>query len=116
MIFMQIKGREVYQQAVRRIVEAVTDCLTRCNLTLDDVRMVISHQMNARIIESAAKRLGLPDEKVFVNIQNYGNTSAASVPNAFDECMTQGNLKKGDIVILVAFGAGVTWGANVIEL
>jgi 3-oxoacyl-[acyl-carrier-protein] synthase-3 len=116
LIFMQIKGREVYQQAVRRIVEAVTDCLTHCNLTLDDVDMFISHQMNARIIESAAKRLNLPDEKVFVNIHNYGNTSAASVPIAFDECMRQGRVKKGDIVLFVAFGAGVTWGANVIEL
>ncbi len=116
MIFMQIKGREVYQQAVRRIVEAVTECMTRCNLTVNDVKMVVSHQMNARIIESAAKRLELPDDKVFVNIHNYGNTSAASVPIAFDECMRQGNLKKGDIVILVAFGAGVTWGANVIEI
>lgn len=116
MIFMQIKGREVYQQAVRRIVEAVTECLNRCDLTLDDVKMVISHQMNARIIESAAKRLDLPDEKVFVNIHNYGNTSAASVPIALDECMRQGKLNKGDIVILVAFGAGVTWGANVIAI
>lgn len=116
LIFMQIKGREVYQQAVRRIVEAVTECLTQCNLTLNDIKMFISHQMNARIIESAAKRLELPDEKVFVNIQNYGNTSAASVPIAFDECMRQGKLKKGDLFILVAFGAGVTWGANVIEL
>ncbi|MCU0917272.1 MAG: ketoacyl-ACP synthase III [Planctomycetes bacterium] len=115
-VYMQIKGREVYQQAVRRIIEAVTDCLEHCGLTLDDVAMVISHQMNARIIESAAKRLNLPDEKVFINIQNYGNTSAASVPIAFDECVRQGRVKKGDIIILVAFGAGVTWGANVIEL
>ncbi len=116
MTLMQIKGREVYQQAVRRIVEAVTDCLEHCRLTLDDVSMMISHQMNARIIESAAKRLNLPDEKVFVNIQDYGNTSAASVPIAFDECMRQGRVKKGDVVILVAFGAGLTWGANVIEI
>jgi 3-oxoacyl-[acyl-carrier-protein] synthase-3 len=114
-VFMQIKGREVYQQAVRRIVDAVTDCLEHCHLTLNDIAMVISHQMNARIIESAAKRLNLPDEKVFINIQNYGNTSAASVPIAFDECVRQGKVKKGDIVIFVAFGAGVTWGANVIE-
>ncbi len=114
-VFMQIKGREVYQQAVRRIVDAVTECLERCRLTLDDVALVISHQMNARIIESAAKRLNLPDGKIFINIQNYGNTSAASVPIAFDECVRQGRLKKGDIVIFVAFGAGVTWGANVIE-
>ncbi len=115
-VFMQIKGREVYQQAVRRIVDSVTDCLNRCNLTLDDVKMVVSHQMNARIIESAAKRLGLPDEKVFVNISQYGNTSAASVPIAFDECVRTGRIQKGDVFIFVAFGAGVTWGANVIEL
>ncbi|MCX5644455.1 MAG: ketoacyl-ACP synthase III [Phycisphaerae bacterium] len=114
-VYMQIKGREVYQQAVRRIVDAVTDCLEHCGLTLDDVAMVISHQMNARIIESAAKRLNLPEEKVFINIQNYGNTSAASVPIAFDECVRHSKIKKGDIVIFVAFGAGVTWGANVIE-
>jgi len=115
-IYMEIKGREVYQQAVRRIVESVNDCLKQCNLSMDDVAMVISHQMNARIIESAAKRLELPDEKVFINITKYGNTSAASVPIAFDDCMRQGKLKEGDIVIFVAFGAGLTWGANVIRL
>ena len=71
--------------------------------------------MNARIIESAAKRLKLPDEKVFVNIAQYGNTSAASVPIAFDECVRTGRLKKGDLFVFVAFGAGVTWGASVIE-
>jgi len=114
-IFMEIKGREVYQQAIRRIVETVTECLEHCNLTLDDIKMVISHQMNARIIESAAKRLNLPDEKVFINIDHYGNTSSASVPLALDECIRTGKIKRGDIVILVAFGAGLTWGANVIE-
>jgi len=114
-IFMQIKGREVYQQAIRRIVETVNDSLDACGLTLDDIAMVISHQMNARIIESVAKRLELPDEKVFINISEYGNTSAASVPIAFDECVRAGRIKRGDIVILVAFGAGLTWGANVLE-
>jgi len=114
-IYMQIRGREVYQQAIRRIVETVTDCLDHCNLTIDDIAMLISHQMNARIIESAAKRLNLPDEKVFVNINEYGNTSAASVPIAFDECVRKGKIKRGDVVILVAFGAGLTWGANVIR-
>ncbi|HUV67240.1 MAG TPA: beta-ketoacyl-ACP synthase III [Sedimentisphaerales bacterium] len=113
-IYMQIKGREVYQQAIRRIVETVNECLHACDLTLDDVAMIISHQMNARIIESASKRLGLPDEKVFININEYGNTSAASVPIALDECARTGKLKRGDIMILVAFGAGLTWGANVI--
>jgi len=114
-IYMEIKGREVYQQAVRRIVEAVTECMNHCGLSVDDIRMVISHQMNARIIESAAKRLKLPSEKMFLNIAEYGNTSAASVPIAFDECIRGGKIKRGDIVIFVAFGAGLTWGANVIQ-
>jgi len=115
MIYMQIKGREVYQQAIRRIVETVESSLKACDLTLDDIGMMISHQMNARIIESVAKRLELPDEKVFINISEYGNTSAASVPIAFDECARTGIIKRGDIIILVVFGAGLTWGANVLE-
>ncbi len=114
-IFMQINGRQVYQQAIRRIVETVTNCLEHCNLTMDDISMMISHQMNARIIESASKRLNIPREKVFVNINEYGNTSAASVPIAFDECVRKGRIKRGDIIILVAFGAGLTWGANIIK-
>jgi 3-oxoacyl-[acyl-carrier-protein] synthase-3 len=114
-IYMEIKGREVYQQAVRRIVETVNHCLEHCKLSIDDISMVISHQMNARIIESAAKRLKLPAEKVYLNITDYGNTSAASVPIAFDECVRAGRIKRGDIVLFVAFGAGLTWGANVIE-
>ncbi len=114
-IYMEIHGREVYQQAVRRIVEAVNECLDKCNLTVDDVAMIISHQMNARIIESASKRLGVTKEKMFINIDEYGNTSAASVPLAFDECYRKGKIKKGDKVIFVAFGAGLTWGAAVIQ-
>jgi len=115
-IYMEINGREVYQQAIRRIIEAVNECLEVCDLTIDDIAMVISHQMNARIIESAARRLALPREKVFLNIADYGNTSAASVPIAFDECFRSGRVKRGDIVIFVAFGAGLSWGANVILL
>ena len=113
--YMQINGRQVYQQAIRRIVETVTNCLEYCDLTMDDISMMISHQMNARIIESASKRLNIPREKVFVNINEYGNTSAASVPIAFDECVRMGKVKRGDIIILVAFGAGLTWGANLIQ-
>jgi 3-oxoacyl-[acyl-carrier-protein] synthase-3 len=115
-VFMEIKGREVYQLAVRRLVEVVNECLEKCHLTTDDVAMIIPHQMNARIIESVAKRLELPDEKMFVNINEYGNTSAASIPIAFDQCLRQGKLKKGDMVIFAAFGGGLTWGANVIRL
>ena len=115
-IYMQIKGREVYQQAVRRIVETVNESLKACNLSAGEIAMLISHQMNARIIESAAKRLNLPGEKVFLNIAEYGNTSAASVPIAFDQCIREEKIKRGDIVIFVAFGAGLAWGANVIQL
>jgi 3-oxoacyl-[acyl-carrier-protein] synthase-3 len=115
MVYMEIHGREVYQQAIRRIVETVKECLEKCKLTVDDVKMVVSHQMNARIIESSAKRLKLPPEKYFLNIQEYGNTSSASVPLAFDQAVREGKIKRGDIVILVAFGAGLTWGANVIR-
>ncbi len=115
-IYMEINGRQVYQQAIRRIVETVIDCLKVCDLRLDDIKMLISHQMNGRIIESAAKRLNLPEEKVFINIAEYGNTSAASVPIAFDDCVKQGKIKTGDIIIFVAFGAGLTWGANVVRL
>jgi 3-oxoacyl-[acyl-carrier-protein] synthase-3 len=114
-IYMQINGREVYQLAVRKIVETIEDCMANCNLSTDDIGLVIPHQMNARIIESVAKRLKLADEKVFMNIDKYGNTSAASIPIALDECIRQGKIKKGDIVLLVAFGGGLTWGANVIE-
>jgi len=116
LIYMSIRGREVYQQAVRSIVESVENCLEACHLTLDQIKMIVPHQMNARIIESAAKRLELPDDKVFVNIANYGNTSAASVPLAFDDCRRTGRLQQGDIVMFVAFGAGLTWGASVVRL
>ncbi len=114
-IYMQIKGREVYQQAIRRIVQTVEESLKACNMSLDDIKMLISHQMNARIIESAAKRLNLPDEKVFININEYGNTSAASVPIALDDCIRKGKIQRRDIIILVAFGAGLTWAASIIE-
>lgn len=115
MVYMHINGREVYQLAVRRIVEMVTDCVDKCSLNIDDVNLFIPHQMNARIIESAGKRLNLDMNRVFINIDKYGNTSAASIPIALDECARSGRINKGDILLLVAFGAGLTWGANLIE-
>lgn len=114
-IYMNINGREIYQLAVRRIVELVHDCLDKCDLTKEEINMFIPHQMNARIIESVAKRLKLADENVFINIAKYGNTSAASIPIALDDCLKEGKIKSGDIVLLAAFGAGLTWGANVIQ-
>lgn len=114
-VFMTINGREIYQLAVRRIVELVDDCMEKCNLSTRDINVFIPHQMNARIIESVAKRLDLPDGSVFINIDKYGNTSSASIPIALDECRRQGSINPGDIVLTVAFGAGLTWGANVIQ-
>ncbi len=115
-MFISIRGREIYQQAVRQIVDCVKESLEKCDLSIDDVHMLIPHQMNARIIESAAKRLKLPDEKVFVNIDRYGNTSSASIPIALHECRKSGALHPGDVVVFVAFGAGLTWGANVVRM
>ena len=114
--YMKINGREVYQLAVRRIVEMVRDCLENCNLNVEDIKVCIPHQMNARIIESSAKRLKLRDDQIFINIHKTGNTSAASIPIAFDEYLRTGEAKKGDIIVLVAFGAGLTWGASIFRL
>ena len=113
---MFINGREVYHTAVRRIVELVNECLEKCDLDIDDIAMFIPHQMNARIIESVGKRLKFTDDRIFINIDKYGNTSAASIPIALDECRQLGRLKSGDIILLVAFGGGLTWGANVIQV
>lgn len=114
-VFMKINGREIYQLAVRKIIEMVNECLEKCDLKITDINMFIPHQMNARIIESVSKRLKLSDENTFINIEKYGNTSSASIPIALDECYRQEKIKSGDIVLLVAFGGGLTWGANIIE-
>lgn len=116
MVYMNIQGREVYQLAVRRIVELVNECLEKCDLSVEQIKLFIPHQMNARIIESVGKRLNFTDEQIFINIDKYGNTSAASIPIALDECRKTGKLTRGDIILLVAFGGGLTWGANVIQL
>ena len=116
LVFMDINGREVYHTAVRRIVELVNECLEKCRLQVEDIAMFIPHQMNARIIESVGKRLRFTDDRIFINIDKYGNTSAASIPIALDECCRSGKVKGGDIVLLVAFGGGLTWGANVVQL
>jgi 3-oxoacyl-[acyl-carrier-protein] synthase-3 len=116
MVKMYINGREVYHTAVRRIVELVNECLEKCDLDVEDIAMFIPHQMNARIIESVGKRLKFTEDRIFINIDKYGNTSAASIPIALDECRREGRLKPGDIILLVAFGGGLTWGANVIQL
>ncbi len=116
MIYMRINGREIYQLAVRRIVEMIEEVYQVCSLCNDDIAMIIPHQMNLRIMESTAKRLNLPMDKMYMNIEKYGNTSAASIAIALDEALQNGCVKSGDLIILVAFGGGVTWGVNLVRL
>ena len=114
--YMIIRGRETYQLAVRRIVDLVQQAYQVCGICNDDIKMIIPHQMNARIIESVIKRLAIPAAKMYVNIDKYGNTSSASIAIALDEAIEKGALEEGDLVVLVAFGAGLTWAINVIRL
>ncbi len=108
-------GREVYKFAVHAMGESAVRALDKCNLSGDDVDLLVPHQANIRIIESAAKRLGMPMERVFLNLQNYGNTSAASIPLALSEAKRDGHLKRGDTVVVVGFGAGLTWASGVLK-
>jgi 3-oxoacyl-[acyl-carrier-protein] synthase-3 len=113
--FIKMEGREVFKFAVRIMGEACTKVLSMCGMTPADVDLFIPHQANVRIIDSAANRVGIPSEKVFVNVDKYGNTSGASIPLAIDEAYRAGKLKKGDTFVTVGFGAGLTWAAAVIE-
>lgn len=108
---IHMNGPEVFKFAVRSMPDAAIDSLARAGLKPEDVDLLIPHQANLRIIEAARRRLGLPPEKVFVNIEKYGNISGASIPVALTEAEEQGVLKEGSIVVLTAFGAGYTWGA-----
>jgi 3-oxoacyl-[acyl-carrier-protein] synthase-3 len=113
--FITMQGGEVFKLAVKSMADAAEEALREAGLGLNDMAIMIPHQANLRIIEGVAKRLHFPMEKVFVNIQRYGNTSAASVPIALAEAAAAGRLRRGDKVLLVAFGGGFTWGASVLE-
>jgi len=113
--YMQIKGREVYKFAVTRFAELIEDAMRKCELTPDRIGLIVPHQVNQRIIDSAMEKLGLPPEKAFVNIDKYGNTSAASIPIALDEAWRAGRIRRDDIIIMVAFGAGLTWANAVVR-
>jgi len=113
--FIHLRGREVFNLAVRKIVEVVDQCLGACGLAHRDVALLIPHQMNLRIIRASAERLEIPMERVFVNIDRYGNTGAATVPIALHEAHEQGQLQRGDIVVLVTFGGGLTWSGAVLR-
>jgi 3-oxoacyl-[acyl-carrier-protein] synthase-3 len=110
-----MNGREVFKHAVRGMCESSEQALLDANLTRDDIHLVVPHQANVRIIESLAKRLEIPPERVFVNIERYGNTSAASIPIALYEAVEQGRLHPGDNVLLTAFGGGLSWASAVLR-
>ncbi|MDS1029908.1 beta-ketoacyl-ACP synthase III [Bacillota bacterium LX-D] len=113
--YIRMNGNEVFKFAVKIMSEASLKVLEKCGKTKDDLDFLIPHQANIRIIEAARKRLNLPPEKVYVNLDRYGNISAGSIPVALDEAVKEGKINKGDLVLLVAFGAGLTWGACVLE-
>ena len=113
--FIKMEGNEVFKNAVKGMERAIDTALLKAGLKYEDVSLVIPHQANIRIIESIAKRMKLPPEKVFINLEKYGNTSSASIPIAMSEAYASGRLKKGDILVITAFGAGLTMGAAVIK-
>ncbi len=109
-------GSEVLKFAVRMMAKATNAVLEKAGLTIDDIDMIVPHQANIRIIDGAVKRLGIDKSKVFVNIEKYGNMSSACIPIALCEAINEGKIKKGDTVVLVGFGGGLTWGAAVIRM
>jgi len=115
MHFFKMKGNELFKVAVRSMSDISAEMIAAAGLTLDDIDVVIPHQANQRITDAVAERLGVPSEKVISNIAMHGNTSAASIPIAMDECIQSGRIKKGSTVLLTAFGGGVTWGGTVIK-
>ncbi len=113
--YMLMAGQEVFKHAVRAMEKAVKKLLEKENVSVDDISLMIPHQANIRILKKLMSRLGISQEKVFINVQKYGNTSAASIPIALDEANREGLLKKGDIVLLCSFGGGFTWGAGLLK-
>ena len=112
---MQMDGSKVYRKAIKTFEGLLTDTVKRCGLTLDDIDTFIFHQANLRIIKQVISRLGIPEEKVPVTITRTGNTSSASIPITLDQLVREGKIKKGDNVLLAAFGGGLTWGAAILR-
>lgn len=112
---MYMNGRAVYKFAVQKFVDLASRAVAKAGMTLNDVSLLVPHQVNLRIIESACERLNFPLDKAVINIHKYGNTSAASIPTAFDEAFRAGRIKRGDIILMVAFGGGLTWGSLLIR-
>jgi 3-oxoacyl-[acyl-carrier-protein] synthase III len=115
MHFFKMKGNELFKVAVRSMADISAEMLAKAGYTVDDVDLVIPHQANQRITDAVASRLGVPEEKVYSNIAEHGNTSSASIPIGIDECIESGKIKEGSLVLLTAFGGGVTWAGTVIR-
>jgi 3-oxoacyl-[acyl-carrier-protein] synthase III len=113
--FMKMAGREVFKAAVLAMAEACDEALSRAGVAAEEIDLLVPHQANLRIIEATAKHAGIPMSKVMVNLDRYGNTSSASIPLALDQAISEGRVKPGSLVLLVAFGAGFTWGSAVIR-
>ncbi|HEY6168169.1 MAG TPA: beta-ketoacyl-ACP synthase III [Verrucomicrobiae bacterium] len=113
--FLRMDGKETFKNAVNAMLTAAQESLRRCEIDISRIKVVIPHQANRRIIDAVGDRLGVTPEQVFINLHKYGNTSAASVAIALDEVVHSGRVQRGDLILLVAFGAGLTWGAAVIE-
>jgi len=113
--FIWMDGKEVFKFAVKVLPKCIKAVLEKADLKISDISLLIPHQANIRIIDFAMKIFGLSKDKVYVNLDRYGNTSAASIPIALDEAVKEGKIKKGDIVVLAGFGAGLTYGANVVK-
>jgi 3-oxoacyl-[acyl-carrier-protein] synthase-3 len=113
--FLQMNGKETFKNAVQAMCSAAQEVLRRCEVDITRIKCVIPHQANRRIIDVVGERLGATPEQMFINVNRYGNTSAASVAIALDEAVASGKIQRGDLILLVVFGAGLTWGAAVIE-
>jgi 3-oxoacyl-[acyl-carrier-protein] synthase-3 len=113
--FLCMEGKEAFKNAVQAMLTAAEEAMRRCEIDISRVKCVIPHQANRRIIDAVGKRLGARPEQLFVNLHKYGNTSAASVAIALDEAVAAGCVQRGDLILLIVFGAGLTWGAAVIE-
>ncbi|MFQ3361297.1 MAG: beta-ketoacyl-ACP synthase III [Alphaproteobacteria bacterium] len=113
--YIQMNGREVYKHAVEKQTSIVNSVLLSAGLTVDKIDWLVPHQANLRILEATAKRLDIPSEKIIITVEKHANTSSASIPIAMDSAINSGKIKRGDIVMLVSFGSGFTWGATVLR-
>jgi 3-oxoacyl-[acyl-carrier-protein] synthase III len=113
--FVHMNGREVFRFATRVLVSSAQAVLERCGVSVDDVDVYVPHQANVRIMDHAAEKLGIPRERMVVNVDRYGNTSSGSIPLALAEAQRDGRLKKGDLVLMTGMGAGLTWGSGLME-